>query len=100
MATDADGVAGPDRVVVEEPLQIVVDGHPVAVTMRTPGHDAELALGFLLTEGVIRSAADVRKIDTESRENHALVFLSDGVEIDLARLTRHVFSGSSCGMCG
>lgn len=100
MATDADGVAGPDRVVVEEPLQIVVDGHPVAVTMRTPGHDAELALGFLLTEGVIRSAAEVRRIDTDSRDNHALVFLADGVEIDFGRLTRHVFSGSSCGLCG
>lgn len=100
MARDADGTECSDRVVVEEPLQIVVDGHPVAVTMRTPGHDAELALGFLLTEGVIRSAADVRKIDTDSREHHALVFLADGVEIDLARLTRHVFSGSSCGMCG
>ena len=100
MATDASGAEGPDQVVVEEPLQIVVDGHPVAVTMRTPGHDTELALGFLLTEGVIRTAADVRKLDTESREYHALVFLADGVEIDLARLTRHVFSGSSCGMCG
>lgn len=100
MATDADGVTGPDRVVVEEPLQIVVDGHPVAVTMRTPGHDADLALGFLLTEGVIRSAGEVRKIDTESRQNHALVFLADGVEIDLGRLTRHVFSASSCGLCG
>jgi FdhD protein len=100
MATDASGADSPDQVVVEEPLQIVVDGHPVAVTMRTPGHDAELALGFLLTEGVIQSATDVRKIDTESRDNHALVFLADGVEIDLARLTRHVFSGSSCGLCG
>lgn len=100
MATDADGVTEPDRVVVEEPLQVVVDGHPVAVTMRTPGHDADLALGFLLTEGVIRSAAEVRKIDTESRTNHALVFLADGVEIDLGRLTRHVFSASSCGLCG
>jgi FdhD protein len=100
MASDADGVAGPDQVVVEEPLQVVVDGHPVAVTMRTPGHDAELALGFLLTEGVIGRAADVRKIDTESRDNHALVFLADGVSVDLQRLTRHVFSASSCGLCG
>lgn len=99
-ATDANGIEGPDQVVIEEPLQIVVDGHPVAVTMRTPGHDAELALGFLLTEGVITSAAQVRKIDTESRDNHALVFLSDGVEVDLARLTRHVFTASSCGLCG
>ena len=100
MAIDAAGNEVPDHVVVEEPLQIVVDGHPVAVTMRTPGHDAELALGFLLTEGVIHSAAQVRKIDTESRDNHALVFLSDGVEVDFKRLTRHVFSASSCGLCG
>lgn len=99
-ATDAGGESAPDFVAVEEPLQIVVDGHPVAVTMRTPGHDAELALGFLLTEGVIESAAQVRKIDADSHANQALVFLNDGVEIDFARLTRHVFSASSCGLCG
>jgi FdhD protein len=99
-ARDADGIEAPDHVATEEPLQIVVDGHPVAVTMRTPGHDAELALGFLLTEGVIGSAGQVRKIDTDSRDNHALVFLSDGVEVDFERLTRHVFSASSCGLCG
>jgi FdhD protein len=100
MATDATGAEVPDQVVIEEPLQIIVDGHPIAVTMRTPGHDEELALGFLLTEGVIRSSNEVRKIDTDSRDNHALVFLAEGTEVDLARLTRHVFSASSCGMCG
>ncbi|MCW1887500.1 formate dehydrogenase accessory sulfurtransferase FdhD [Luteolibacter flavescens] len=100
MATDAEGAEVPDQVVIEEPLQIVIDGHPVAVTMRTPGHDADLALGFLLTEGVIRSREDVRKIDTDSRDNHALVFLADSAEVDLQKLTRHVFSASSCGVCG
>lgn len=100
MAIDARGEAAPDQVVVEEPLQIIVDGRAVAVTMRTPGHDAELALGFLLTEGVISSAAQVRRIDVESKQNHALVFLADGVEVDFSRLTRHVFSASSCGLCG
>jgi FdhD protein len=100
MATDAEGTQVSDQVVIEEPLQIVIDGHPVAVTMRTPGHDADLALGFLLTEGVIRSRADVRKIDTDSRDNHALVFLAEGAEVDLQKLTRHVFSASSCGVCG
>ena len=74
--------------------------HRIAVTMRTPGHDADLTLGFLLTEGVIRSREDVRKIDTDSRDNHALVFLSDSAEVDLKKLTRHVFSASSCGVCG
>lgn len=100
MAFDATGEEAPDQVVVEEPLQIIVDGHAVAVTMRTPGHDEELTLGFLLTEGVISSAAQARKIDTDSKENHALVFLADGVEVDFSRLTRHVFSASSCGLCG
>jgi len=100
MATDADGAQVSDQVVIEEPLQIVIDGHPVAVTMRTPGHDAELALGFLLTEGVIRTREEIRKIDTESRDNHALVFLADGAEVDFKKLTRHVFSASSCGVCG
>lgn len=99
-AFDAAGNEAPDRVAIEEPLQIVVDGHPLAITMRTPGDDAELALGFLLTEGVIQSVGQVRKVDTESRENHALVFLHDGVEIDFARFTRHVFRASSCGLCG
>jgi len=100
MARDASGSDKPDLVVVEEPLQIVVDGRAVAVTMRTPGHDEELALGFLLTEGVISSAADVRKIDVEAKDNHALVFLADGVGVDFEKLTRHVFSASSCGLCG
>lgn len=100
MTTDATGAEVPDHVVIEEPLQITVDGHPVAVTMRTPGHDEELALGFLLTEGVIRTLAEVRRIDTESRENHVRIFLADDAEVDFAKLTRHVFSGSSCGLCG
>ena len=100
MTTDAAGVAGPDHVVIEEPLQIVVDGHAGAVTMRTPGHDEELALGFLLTEKVIRSASQVRRIDTSSRDNHCLVFLEEDVPVDFATLTRHVFSASSCGLCG
>ena len=99
-ATDSAGTESFDFVVVEEPLQIIVDGHPVAVTMRTPGHDAELALGFLLTEGVITSAGQVRKIDIESKDHHALVFLQDDIAVDLGRLTRHVFTASSCGLCG
>lgn len=97
---NADGEEAPDHVVLEEPLQIVVDGRSVAVTMRTPGQDEELALGFLLTEGVISSRDQIRKIDLESKQNHALVFLADGVDVDFEKLTRHVFSASSCGLCG
>ncbi|BCU76233.1 formate dehydrogenase accessory sulfurtransferase FdhD [Luteolibacter sp. LG18] len=89
-----------DRVAVEEPLQITVDGHPVAVVMRTPGHDADLVRGFLLTEGVIRQLADLRAIDLDSRPNHALVFLRDDAEWDVSRFSRNLFSASSCGICG
>src|SRR6185503_3586514 len=56
---DGSGQSALDRVAVEEPLEIRVAGDPLAVTMRTPGQDRELALGFLFAEGIIRSAADV-----------------------------------------
>ena len=94
------GLPDVDRVAIEEPLQLVVDGSPVAVVMRTPGHDEELAAGFLWTEGIISTPDDVVRIETDSKDNHALVFLSDGVEVDHDRLTRHLFSASSCGLCG
>lgn len=89
-----------DHVAVEEPLEIRLDGHPVAVVMRTPGHDEELAAGFLVTEGIISKMTDLRKIEPRPEENRVLVFLADGVEVDLGRLTRHLFTGSSCGLCG
>ena len=89
-----------DHLAAEEPLQVVVDGRPLAVLMRTPGDDHELVTGFLLTEGIITRADQVRRIDLEARDNHALVFLADGHSCDWERLTRHLFSASSCGLCG
>ena len=89
-----------DRVAVEEPLQLIVDGRPVAVVMRTPGEDKELVAGFLWTEGIINSREQIARIDLDAKDNHALVFLADGVEVDFDRLTRHLFSASSCGLCG
>jgi FdhD protein len=95
-----------DTLVVEEPMEIRVRGRSVAVTMRTPGHDLELAAGFLFTEGVVRRRADVLTLHhclqgpEESRNNILNVFLSPKVELDLESLTRHVFSSSSCGVCG
>lgn len=89
-----------DEVALEEPLEIRLDGHPVAVLMRTPGHDEDLATGFLLTEGIISSRSQLRKIETRPDENRVLVFLQEGEIVDLGRLTRHLFSGSSCGLCG
>ncbi|MES2477332.1 MAG: formate dehydrogenase accessory sulfurtransferase FdhD [Verrucomicrobiota bacterium] len=89
-----------DHVAVEEPLEIRLDGHPVAVVMRTPGHDEDLAVGFLVTEGIITQVAELRKIETRPDENRVLLFLHDDVTVDLGKLTRHFFTGSSCGLCG
>jgi FdhD protein len=97
-------VARADHLAVEEPLEIRVRGRSVAVTMRTPGHDRELAAGFLLTEGVIRQRLDVIGIaacaSSPEPENTLNVFLAARVAVDFARLTRHVFAASSCGLCG
>lgn len=93
-----------DRIAAEEPLAIRVNGASVAVTMRTPGHDDELATGFLFTESVIRSAAEIAEIvhcpdvDPEGVGNTLDVRLRG--ETDLSMLTRHVFTSSSCGVCG
>ena len=95
-----------DAVAVEEPLEIRVAGRSVAVTMRTPGHDHELAAGFLVTEGIVRSRDDVFDIHRcgdgrrKPEENILNVRLARGVKVDFRRLTRHVFASSSCGICG
>lgn len=98
--SSGEPVEASDEVAIEEPLELRLDGHPIAVLMRTPGNDGELALGFLLTEGIIREPGEVRKIDPRPEENRVLLFLHDHVAVDLARLTRHFFTGSSCGLCG
>jgi len=93
-----------DLVAQEEPLEIRVRGRSVAVTMRTPGHDWELAAGFLLTEGLIQSRDQIIEIapclEGETPENTLNVFLAPTVAVDFASLTRHVFASSSCGLCG
>jgi FdhD protein len=93
----------PDDLAAEEPLEIRVRGRAISVTMRTPGHDQELAAGFLLTEGVIRGRADVLGITPCGRNedgNLINVQLAPQVPVDFAKLTRHVFASSSCGLCG
>ncbi|MFK7909873.1 MAG: formate dehydrogenase accessory sulfurtransferase FdhD [Akkermansiaceae bacterium] len=89
-----------DQVAREEPLQITVDGTPVAVVMRTPGHDKDLVRGFLLTEGIIEGLSWVSRIDLEQKQNHAYVFLTDDAVLDHTRLSRNLYSASSCGICG
>ncbi|MFO7572855.1 MAG: formate dehydrogenase accessory sulfurtransferase FdhD [Gaiellaceae bacterium] len=83
-----------DVVAVEEPLEIRIAGEPVAVTMRTPGHDEELALGFCLTEGIQPTAA---RVPADLAANTVEV---DADGFDLERLRRYFYTASSCGVCG
>jgi FdhD protein len=95
-----------DEVAAEEPLEIRVQGHSLAVIMRTPGHDRELAAGFLLSEGVIRSAKDIgvitrcEDIQGGDEENVLNVLLAKGVAFDPDNFSRNFFVSSSCGLCG
>lgn len=92
-----------DELAVEEPLEVRVRNRAVSVTMRTPGHDDELAVGFLLSEGLIRSADDIARVDPCVRTpdgNIINVTLAPHVTVDFDKLTRHVFASSSCGVCG
>ncbi len=104
-----------DNVAVEEPLEIQLSSptaegsaaKSISITMRTPGEDAELALGFLLTEGIIESADQVTSVahcgdpapDT-GLQNIIRVTLRPDVDVDIGRLERHFYTTSSCGVCG
>lgn len=105
----------PDLLVVEEPLEIRLTaglGHErvqksLSVTMRTPGHDFELALGFLYSEGILQSYDQVDSIryctevkDKAEEGNVLLVALKPTVEVDWKRLERNFYTSSSCGVCG
>ena len=104
-----------DHVAVEEPLEIQLSSttadtaaaKSISITMRTPGHDVELALGFLLTEAIISSMDEVSKTghtgapDPESGfQNIVRVELEPHVGVDMDRLQRHFYATSSCGVCG
>jgi FdhD protein len=89
-----DGRTERDHVAVEEPLEIRIGGVPVAVTMRTPGHDEELALGFCLSEGLRPSGA---RLPADLAANTVEV---DAPGFDPGRLQRSFYTTSSCGVCG
>ena len=118
--------ARPDLLAAEDPLEIRVNDRPLAVTMRTPGDDIDLAAGFLATEGLVQSASDIAAIRI-CQENHdhpaagqngagphdpvadhaggdhgnvALVTLADGIGIDDDRMRRNFLTTSACGVCG
>jgi FdhD protein len=88
------GDEGDEVLAVEEPLEIRIGGEPVAVTMRTPGHDEELALGFCLTEGLAPVSARVPD-DLAANTVHV-----EAQEFDSERIRRNFYTSSSCGVCG
>lgn len=104
------GARGPveaDLVAREEPLEIRINESPIAVLMRTPGHDEELVRGFLLSERIVglpeqivtlRHCTSVER--PEAEDNVMLVRLRDDAEVDLVALRRNLFASSSCGVCG
>jgi FdhD protein len=103
------GHASDDVLAVEEPLEIRIVygpaharvGKSLSITMRTPGNDPELTAGFLFTEGILRTRADLGGIfPCGPSGNVVRAELSPGVEPDLARLERHFYTSSSCGVCG
>src|SRR5258708_5122636 len=94
-----------DAVAIERALEIRVDGRPVAVTLCTPGHDLELATGFLAGEGLIRRREDVaaaieRPAACDDQPDAIEITLAPGVRFDWSRLERHFAATSACGLCG
>ena len=99
--------AAEDAVAREEPLEIRLGGAPLAVVMRTPGDDEELTAGFLVSERVVRSPADIASLrhapapgDPDAEDNAIQVVLAPGVAVDLDALRRNLYASSSCGICG
>ncbi|MFI6348078.1 formate dehydrogenase accessory sulfurtransferase FdhD [Streptomyces sp. NPDC050560] len=98
----------PDTLVAEEPLEIRLNGKPLAITMRTPGDDFALAAGFLVSEGVLGSADELRNIvycagatvEGSNTYNVVDVVTAPGVQMPDINLERNVYTSSSCGLCG
>lgn len=88
-----------DDLVVEEPMEIRMNGEALAVVMRTPGSDDELALGFAITEGIVTGPADIATVDNLGEGRWELT-LAEGVSIDPEQFKRNFYSTSSCGVCG
>ncbi|MFN2622539.1 MAG: formate dehydrogenase accessory sulfurtransferase FdhD [Chthoniobacterales bacterium] len=88
-----------DEVAIEEPLEIRIGDHAIATTMRTPGHDQELAAGFLLSEAIVRQRVEIDSI-TASSENVVNIRLAPTVTFAPATVQRFGTISSSCGLCG
>ena len=88
-----------DDLTIEEPLEIRIGGKTLATTMRTPGHDEELAAGFLVSEAIVHNRNQIAKLSTD-RDNSVIVDLADGVKLKLNSAQRFGTISSSCGLCG
>lgn len=97
-----------DQIAIEEPLEIRIvlsqagkkKDRSISITMRTPGADIKLAVGFQLSEGLISKREDVINVRLCRSGSVVRVFLRDSLAVDMARLQRHFFTSSSCGVCG
>jgi FdhD protein len=95
-----------DYLAAEEPLEIRIGKDPLSVTMRTPGHDLELAAGFLLTEGLVQRRAQIVALEADegtseqNRGNVVQATLAPESAPDFEKMRRHFFAASSCGICG
>jgi FdhD protein len=106
--SDGAPILKTDTLVAEEPLEIRLGGRPLTITMRTPGDDFELAAGFLVGEGVVARAEEIRSIvycagatdDGVNTYNIVDVVLADGVVLPDLTLERNFYTTSSCGLCG
>ncbi|MDX1953303.1 MAG: formate dehydrogenase accessory sulfurtransferase FdhD [Verrucomicrobiota bacterium] len=102
-AANSSAVSQVDAVSVEEPIEFRIGGEAISITMRTPGHDDELAAGFLLTEGMIQSRSQILEIAPCPQPAAGSVlnlFLTPEVVVSSAAFSRQLLSNSSCGICG
>jgi FdhD protein len=90
-----------DLLAIEEPLEIQLNAKTISITMRTPGHDAELGVGFLFAEGIIDDRSQIEDVsECDPSDNVVRVQIASDAALDLARLERHFYTTSSCGVCG
>jgi len=99
-----------DLLAIEEPLQFCLNGFPLSITMRSPGHDLDLATGFLFTEGIINDVGQILSMHCEPSQegedgsgksaDSVIIRLKPDVVLDPARFRRNFYTSSSCGVCG
>jgi FdhD protein len=89
----------PDDLTIEEPLELRIGRKTLATTMRTPGHDEELAAGFLVSEAIVRARDEIARISAD-RDNRVIIDLKEGVKLKLNSTKRFGTISSSCGLCG